>query len=89
MIKSRSVIAAFDISRIDDAGECIWEEAAVTMHDATARVRELGSSLPGEYRIYSHKTGVEISLKVTQPANLSPWFSVLSEALTVRYRPTR
>ena len=89
MINSRSVIAAFDISRVDRAGECIWEESALTMHDATARVRELGSSLPGEYRIYSHKTGVEISLEVTQPANLSPWFSIFPEALTVRYRPTR
>ncbi len=89
MTDSRSVMAGFDIFRVDSIRKRIWQETAMTMHDATARVRQLGASLPGEYLIYSRKTGVEISLKVTQPANLRRWFSTLPEDLTVRYRPTR
>jgi hypothetical protein len=79
----------FDIFRADGAVERIWQDSAMTMHDATARVRQLGVSFPGEYLIYSQKTGIEISLKATRPSESRPWFSMLPEALTVHYRPTK
>jgi hypothetical protein len=89
MIASSPMIAVFDIFHADGAGERSWQDSAMTMHDATARVRQLGVSLPGEYLIYSQKTGIEISLKATRLSESKPWFSLLPEALSVRYRPTK
>ncbi len=80
------MIAAFDIFRID-GGQHVWQEGALTLDDAIARVHQLGASCSGEYLIRSQKTGVEISLAVQRSPSVGFRLGVRSQPLTVRYRP--
>lgn len=82
------MIAAFDIFRID-GGQSVWQEGALTLDDAIARVQQLGASRSGEYFIRSQKTGVEVSLTVRRAANVRSRFSPRSQPLAVRYRPAQ
>jgi hypothetical protein len=84
MSVSRSVVPAFDIFRLDSTRQPVWQESAESMVDATMRVRLLGASLPGEYLIHSHKTGIEISISVKQPENKHRWFKFLPKTFAVQ-----
>lgn len=61
------MIPPFDIFRVSDGGHPLWLEPASTLEDAKVRVQELGASHPGEYLIFSQKTGHKISLRVPVP----------------------
>jgi hypothetical protein len=83
------VIGTFDVFHIDSFGQPIWQEAALTLDDALARVQQLGASVSGEYLIQSQKTGVQVSLKIARSVSWRRWFSECSESLSVSYRQTR
>jgi len=80
------VTAKFDIFRIDDAGQAVWQDAALTLDDAIARVQQLGSSSSGEYFIRSQKTSVDVSLTVNPAAKPRPQFISRSEPLSARFQ---
>ena len=60
------MIPPFDIFRVVQGSQPLWLEPALTLDDAKARVNELGESRPGEYLIFSQKTGHKLSIMVTQ-----------------------
>lgn len=60
------MIPPFDIFRVVQGSQPLWLEPALTLDDATARVNELGKSRPGEYLIFSQKTGHKISIMVAK-----------------------
>jgi len=60
------MIAPFDIFRVMQDSQPLWLEPASTLDDAKARVNELGKSRPGEYIIFSQKTGHKISIMVAR-----------------------
>jgi hypothetical protein len=60
-----SMVPPFDIFRVKD-GSPLWAESVQTLDEAKARVQQLGVSQPGEYLIYSQKTGNKTSIKVEQ-----------------------
>ncbi len=61
------MIPPFDIFRVGEGGHPIWLEPSATLDDAKARVQELGKSRPGEYLVFSQKTGHKISILVAPP----------------------
>lgn len=79
----------FDIFRLDDGGQHVWQGGALTLDDAIARVHQLGASCSGEYLIRSQKTGVEVSLTVQRSSYVGFRLNVRSQPLSVRYRPTQ
>ena len=60
------MIPPFDIFRVTQDSQPLWLEPASTLDDAKARVIELGKSRPGEYIIFSQKTGHKISIMVAR-----------------------
>jgi len=58
------LIPPFDIFKVTEDSQPLWREAAYTLDLAKARVHELGKSAPGEYLIFSQKTGHSISIVV-------------------------
>jgi hypothetical protein len=58
------MVPPFDIFRVAPDGQLLWLEPAATLDEAKARVQDLGASNPGEYLIFSHKTGHKISIRV-------------------------
>ena len=60
------MIPPFDIFRVTQDSQPLWLEPASTLDDAKARVNELGKSRPGEYLIFSQKTGHKISIMITE-----------------------
>jgi hypothetical protein len=56
----------FDIFYVSHDGY-IWQEPAETLESAKLRVQQLGTSRPGEYLIFSQKTGNKLSIKVARP----------------------
>jgi hypothetical protein len=81
------MIPPFDIFRVLNDQKPLWIEAAVTLDDAIARVRQIGTIRSGKYFIHSRKTGVEIAMTVRRSTNVRPKFITRSEPLTVRYHP--
>ena len=59
------MVAPFDIFRVDTPGEMLWIEAVAELESAKARVAALMQAKPGEYMIFSQKTGHKISIKPT------------------------
>ena len=57
------MVAPFDIFWVKD-GSPLWAESVQTFDDAKIRVQELGVSQPGEYLIYSQKSGNKTSIIV-------------------------
>jgi hypothetical protein len=53
----RSVIGILDIFRIESYGKSVWIEACPDLETAKARIKMLMVSKPGEYFIFSTKTG--------------------------------
>jgi hypothetical protein len=45
-------------------GALVWQEASPSVNDARIRVQQLGTMQPGEYMIFSQKTGNKISVTV-------------------------
>jgi hypothetical protein len=81
------LVSQFDIFRVLNDQKPLWIEAAVTLDDAIARVRQIGAIRSGKYFIHSQKTGVEIGMTVRRSTNVRPKFSTRSEPLTVRLHP--
>ena len=54
------MVGLFDIFKLVQNGEPVWLEAAQNLESATARVQLLQQQSPGDYMIYSHKTGKKI-----------------------------
>ena len=63
------MIPPFDIFQVVEGRQPLWLEPASTLDDARARVNELGKSRPGEYLIFSQKTGHKISVIVAGGAS--------------------
>ncbi len=61
------MIPPFDIFRVTEDSQPLWIEPEVTLEDAKARVNDLGKSRPGEYLIFSVKTGHKISITIPPP----------------------
>ncbi len=81
------LVPPFDIFRVLNDQKPLWIEAAVTLDDAIARVRQIGAAQSGQYFIHSQKTDVEIAMTVRRSANVGPKFSTRSQPLTVRHHP--
>jgi hypothetical protein len=64
------MIPPFDIFRVLQDSEPLWLEPASTLEEATARVNELGKFHPGEYLVFSQKTGHKISIVVARQDKL-------------------
>jgi hypothetical protein len=60
------MIPPFDIFRVTQDSQPLWLEPASKLDDAKAPVNELGKSRPGEYIIFSQKTGHKISIIVAR-----------------------
>jgi hypothetical protein len=58
------LIPPFDIFQVIDDRQPLWVESASTLEVAKARVKELGKDRPGEYLVFSQKTGRKISITV-------------------------
>lgn len=50
----------FDIFKIVKDGDPVWLEAAESLDAATTRVNALRESAPGDYMIFSQRTGKRI-----------------------------
>ena len=57
------MIAPFDIFRVDAPDGMLWIEAVAELEAAKARVTALMQVKPGEYLIFSQKTGRKISIR--------------------------
>ncbi len=57
------MIPPIDIFRMVD-GALVWQEPSQSVDDARIRVQQLGAIQPGEYVIFSQKTGNKISVRV-------------------------
>lgn len=55
----------FDIFRKDISGQPVWVEAVENLAVAKHRVFELGAHRPGQYLIFSQKTGQIVSTVTT------------------------
>jgi|HubBroStandDraft_2_1064218.scaffolds.fasta_scaffold06463_7 hypothetical protein len=60
------MIPPFDIFYVSHDGY-IWQEPAESLESAKLRVQQLGISRPGEYIIFSQKTGNKLSINVAPP----------------------
>lgn len=61
------MIPQFDVFKVSEDGEPIWVEAAISLDAAKERVQVLRQSFPGEYRIWSHKTGNTFAINSKGP----------------------
>lgn len=57
------MIPPLDVFRVEADGHLRWLEAAQTLDAAKARIAALGTISPGEYVIYSQKTGNKTVIK--------------------------
>ena len=57
------MVPPFDIFKLESDRSLRWREAAATLDEAQARVRELARSSPGEYVIFSQITGHKMFIK--------------------------
>jgi hypothetical protein len=58
------LIPPFDIFLVADDRNPVWIEPAETLEGAQARVAELGATRPGEYLVFSQKTGNKLSITI-------------------------
>ncbi len=78
------MFANFEIYRIDESGQPVWQDAAPYLQDAIAHVQRLSTTHPSEYLIRSLKTGVEVVMKLTPSAPWGLQYRSHSEPLTLR-----
>ena len=57
------MIAPLDVFKVEKDGKLRWLETADTLESAKARIEVLGAKSPGEYVIYSQKTGAKTVIK--------------------------
>ena len=57
------MIPPLDVFRVEKDGKLRWLEAAETLEIAKARIEILGAMSPGEYVVYSQKTGHKTVVK--------------------------
>ena len=57
------MIPPLDVFKVEADGNLLWLEAAQTLDAAKARIAVLGAKSPGEYVIYSQKTGNKTVIK--------------------------
>ena len=62
------MIPPLDIFRLDSDGNLIWRTTAETLEAATRRVGILMTSEPGDYVIYSQKTGHKTIVRMQKQA---------------------
>ena len=65
LIRGGSMVAPFDIFKVDEPDGMLWIEAAAELEVAKARVAALMRATPCEYLIFSQQTGHKISIKPT------------------------
>jgi hypothetical protein len=65
-----TMISQFDIFRVEDS-QISWQEAATSLHEAKARVSDLGATCPGEYLIFNQQTGTRVSINVESKSGLN------------------
>jgi hypothetical protein len=53
----------FDIFQKEADGSVLWCESAATLEEAKARARELAVGSPGEYFIFSRRTGNRLQIE--------------------------
>jgi hypothetical protein len=58
------MVEPFEIFRVCNDDQPVWLETEAALDRAKARVEELGAANPGEYLIYCHESGDQISIKV-------------------------
>jgi len=63
------MIAPLDVFKVEKDGKLRWLEAAETLEQAKSRIEALGASSPGEYVIYSQKTGNKTTVKAGGPGS--------------------
>ena len=54
------MVGSFEIFKLVESGEPVWLEAAQGLESAIARVEVLQQQAPGDYMVYSHRTGKRI-----------------------------
>ena len=54
------MVPPFDIFRVESDGHLAWRDTAETLELAKKRIETLMVNLPGEYIIYSQKTGYKM-----------------------------
>jgi hypothetical protein len=60
------MIAPLDVFKVEKDGTLRWLEVAETLEAAKARIAALGAKSPGEYVIYSQKTGNKTVVKTSK-----------------------
>ncbi len=63
----QSMVEPFDIFRVSSDDQPLWLETVTALDRAQLRVEELGATSPGEYLIYCHESGDQISINVGGP----------------------
>jgi hypothetical protein len=72
-------IETFDILRVEDSGQRVWQAATLTRYDGIMRVKQLAAPCSGEYFIRCPQSNVDISVTVNPQANERPQFIVRSK----------
>ena len=62
------MIPPFDIFRVANDGKLLWKAAAETLESAQHRIKLLMSVEPGDYVIYSQKTGNKTLVRSEHPS---------------------
>jgi hypothetical protein len=52
---------SYDIFRRDDTGDPVWIEAVADLDTAKGRIIELSSTAPGQYVVFSQRSGRMVS----------------------------
>jgi predicted small metal-binding protein len=56
--------ATFDLFRCKPDGHVCWIESAENLLSAKVRIQAIGSNAPGQYLVFSHRTGDRILIEV-------------------------
>ena len=66
------MIAPFDVFKVEKDGKLRWLETAETFEGAKARIEALAASSPGEFVIYSQKTGSKTTVRAGRATGGKP-----------------
>ena len=58
------MVPPFDIFRVEQTGQLVWQGTAETLELVTLRIKTLMASLPSDYVIYSEKTGYKTVVSI-------------------------
>jgi hypothetical protein len=65
------MVEAFEIFRASNDEQPLWVETETALDRAKVRVEQLGVMNPGEYLIYCHESGDQISIITGGPGKAS------------------